>query len=250
MDENLENITVEEIYGAEETETGINEDNQNITFKCEFSEQPVDQYKYAEIFCGRIISINRHFMPLHLFRRLFVTDRKTEFIDILPAEQASGFEAQVGDYIFHDGEGTLRIERPVYPDTVEGAQAQKLDELKMHRDEEEIEIINVPNPSQMNEENPTTYGFDYDDKARERINAAIIALELMGPEATIDWTLADNTSIPVTAAFLKFVIAKIAERSATLHIKYRNLKQSIQAIVDNAELTDEEKINQINEVNW
>ena len=239
MDENTGNITIEEIYDAQEVETEINEDNQNIIFKCEFAEQPIEQYKYAEIFCGRIISIHRHFMPLHLFRRLFVTDRKSEFIDILPAEQASGFEAQIGDYVYHDGEGTLRIEHPVYPDTVEGAQLQKLDELKMHRDDEEVEIIDV-----------NDYGFDYDEKARERINAAIIALELMGEEATIDWTLADNTSIPVTAAFLKLVIAKVAERSAALHIKYRNYKNTIQVIVDNSELTDEEKINQINEVSW
>ena len=178
-------------------------------------------------------------MPLQLFRRLFVADRESEFIDILPAEQASGFEAKIGDYVFHDGDGTLRIERPVYPDTVEGAQLQKLDELKQRRDEEEVGIIEV-----------NSYGFDYDNKARERINAAIIALELMGEEATIDWTLADNTSIPVTAAFLKLVIAKVAERSAALHIKYRNYKDAILTIVNNTELDDEAKIAQIKSVFW
>ena len=166
------------------------------------------------------------------------------------AEAAAGFEAQVGDYIHYTDDGTFKIVRPVYPDTVDGAQKFKLDELKGHRDNEETNIINVPNPADTETENPTLYGFDYDSKARERINAAIIALDLMGAEATIDWTLADNTSIPVTAAFLRFVIAKVAERSAALHVKYRTLKARVQQIVDNEELTDQEKVAQIEEVSW
>lgn len=245
-----ENNGLDELENAEAIETSVNEDNQNIIFKCEFSEQPVEQYKYAEIRYGRIVSIHRHFMPLAMFKRLFVLDREEDFVDILPAEAAAGFEAQIGDYVFHTDDGTFKIMRPVYPDTVDGAQKFKLDELKGHRDEEETEIIYVANPLDAEQENPVLYGFDYDSKARERINAAIIALDLMGAEVTIDWTLADNTSIPVTAAFLRYVIAKVAERSTALHIKYRTLKESIQQIVENMELTDEEKVAQIKEVTW
>lgn len=236
-----------ELENAENIETGVNEDNQNIIFKCEFTEHPIDQYKYAEIRYGRIASLHRHFMPLHMFKRLFLLDKGEDFVDILPAEAAAGFEAQIGDFVYFNDDGTMRIERPVYPDTVDGAVNFKLDELKGYRDTEEVEIINVSDPSADPE---TEYGFDYDEKARERINAAIIALDLMGPEATIDWTLADNTSIPVTASFLRYVIAKVAERSARLHIKYRTLKEQIQQIVDNTELTEEEKVNQIYEVTW
>lgn len=244
MDEN------NELTGAENVETGINEDNQNIIFKCEFSEQPIEQYKYAEIRYGKIVSLHRHFMPLYMFKRLFDLNRREDFVDILPAEIASGFEAQVGDYVYYEDNGTFKIRRPVYPDTIEGLCNSRLDEFKSYRDEAEIEVIEVPDPLRAQEEDPETYGFDYDSKARERINAAIIALDLMGPEATIDWTLADNTNIPVTATFLRFVIAKVAERSAALHTKYRTLKETILQIKDNPELTDEEKIAQIKEVTW
>lgn len=235
MNENIEN--------AINPETSINEDNQNIIFKCEFKEEPVNQYKYAEIYYGRIISIHNHFMPLDKFKRLFRTDREEDFIDILPAELASGFEAHVGDYIFYDDSGTLKIKRPVYPDTVSGAKLQKLDELKSNRDSEEINIITV-----------NGYDFDYDDKARERINAAIIALDVLdatsGTVNTIEWTLADNSSVEVNANFLRLVVAKIAERSSELHVKYRNLKNQIIDIENNTELSDAEKITQINNINW
>lgn len=242
----VENLGLNEM----EVETGLNEDNGNVVFKCEFSEEPVEQYKYAEIRYGRIVSLHKHFMPLSMFKRLFTLDREEDFVDILPAEAAAGFKAQVGDYIHYTDDGTFKIVRPIYPDTVNGAQQFKLDELKAHRDQEEVEIIEVSNPLDTEQEDPVLYGFDYDEKARERINAAIIALDLMGPEATIDWTLADNSSIPVTASFLRYVIAKVAERSAALHIKYRTLKESVQQIVDNEELTEQEKVAQINEVTW
>ena len=235
MSENIEN--------AINPEESINEDNQNIIFKCEFAEQPVNSYKYAEISYGRIISIHNHFMPLDKFKRLFTPDRKQDFIDILPAELASGFEAQVGDFIFYDDSGTLKIRRPVYPNTVEGASLQKLDELKANRDNEEVNIITVDD-----------HDFDYDEKARERINAAIIALDIFdsynGQTNSIEWTLADNTNIDVTAEFLRIVVATVAQRSSALHIKYRQLKEYIQGIENNEQMSDEEKIVAIREVNW
>ena len=231
------------IDGAENIETGVNEDNNNIIFKCEFAETPVEQYKYAEIMYGKVVSIHRHFMPLDLFKKLFVPEREADFIDILPAELASGIEVQVGDYVFHDGNGTLRIERPIYDDSVSGISLRKIDELKKCRDDEEVAIIVV-----------NDYPFDYDSKARERINAAIISLDVMdsmtGTTNTIEWTLADNTNTDVTATFLRMVVAKVAERSNILHIKYRDLKSEVNTIVDNDELTDEEKIELIENISW
>lgn len=70
--------------------------------------------------------------------------------------------------------------------------------------------------------------FDFDEKARDRINSAIIALDLMGENATIEWTTADNTNVTVTANDLRTVIANVAIRSNELHVKYRNLKQHIE----------------------
>ena len=92
--------------------------------------------------------------------------------------------------------------------------ANKIAELKNIRDAKEVEDIEVNGKL-----------FDYDDKARERINAAIVALELT--QGTITWTLADNTDTEVTATDLKYVIAYVAQRSNGLHIKYRNLKEQV-----------------------
>lgn len=57
--------------------------------------------------------------------------------------------------------------------------------LKAQRDSAEVTLI---------EHNGNS--FDYDDKARDRINAAIIALDVQGEGASIDWTTANTYSIP------------------------------------------------------
>lgn len=80
--------------------------------------------------------------------------------------------------------------------------------------------------------NKVIYGgnsYDYDEKARDRINAAIIALELQGEGATIEWTTADNADTPVTANDLKMIIAAVAVRSNKLHTAYRIAKENVEA---------------------
>ena len=71
--------------------------------------------------------------------------------------------------------------------------------------------------------------FDYDDKARDRINAAIIALDMAGEGATLQWTTADNTNATVTAQDLRNIIAAVAMRSNTLHEQYRTAKEAVNA---------------------
>ena len=93
--------------------------------------------------------------------------------------------------------------------TLDEAKAAKIAELKNNRDAKEVEDIEV-----------NGHLFDYDDKARERINAAIIALDVTG--GTIMWTLADNTDTEVSANDLRTVIATVAQRSNALHIRYKN----------------------------
>lgn len=95
---------------------------------------------------------------------------------------------------------------------------RKITELKYQRDKEEVKPI---------EYNGNLY--DYDEKARDRINAAIIALELQGEGATIDWTTADNADTPVTATDLKMIITAVAVRSNALHIAYRKAKAQVEA---------------------
>lgn len=105
---------------------------------------------------------------------------------------------------------------------------RKIAELKAERDEAEVTPI---------EYNGNLY--DYDEKARDRISAAIIALELQGEGATIEWTTADNADTPVTANDLKMIIAAVAVRSNALHMAYRNAKEQVEAAQNK---TDIEKI--------
>ena len=102
--------------------------------------------------------------------------------------------------------------------TLDELKADKLEALKAERDTKEVELIEY-----------NGHLYDYDDKARDRINAAIIALELAGAEASLEWTCADNTDATVTAADLRNIIAAVAVRSNTLHIAYRTAKTAVEA---------------------
>ena len=101
--------------------------------------------------------------------------------------------------------------------------AQKLTELKSIRDTEEVKPI---------EYNGNL--FDFDEKARDRINSAIIALSITGQ--SIEWTTADNTNVAVTADDLRGVIAAVAMRSNELHAKYRELKELVLACTTKEQL--------------
>lgn len=90
--------------------------------------------------------------------------------------------------------------------------------LKAERDQKEVLPIEYNGNS-----------FDYDDKARDRINAAIIALDMAGAEATLQWTTADNSNATVTAQDLRNIIAAVAMRSNTLHEQYRVAKEAVNA---------------------
>lgn len=119
-------------------------------------------------------------------------------------------------------DGTL-YETPPYVPPLEEVQAAKLAEMKATRDTLETEPV---------EYNGNRY--DYDDKARDRINAAITALDISGQ--SIEWTTADNTNVLVTANDLRGVIAAVAMRSNELHIKYRELKERVENCTTKEEL--------------
>lgn len=118
----------------------------------------------------------------------------------------------------------VAIPEPEQP-TLDELKAAKLAELKAERDAKEVEPI---------EYNGNT--FDYDDKARDRINAAIIALDLQGADATLEWTTADNTNVTVTATDFKMVIAAVAVRSNALHVAYRKASELVEAATRKDEL--------------
>lgn len=109
-------------------------------------------------------------------------------------------------------------------ESLESVKEHKILTLKIQRDNLEVEPITYQG-----------YSFDYDSKARDRISAAIIALELQGEGATIEWTTADNADTPVTANDLKMIIAAVAVRSNKLHTAYRIAKQKVEAATTAAE---------------
>lgn len=108
--------------------------------------------------------------------------------------------------------------------TLDELKADKILELKSTRDTLETEPI---------EYNGNSY--DYDDKARDRINAAIVAL---GDTGSLVWTTADNKDVSVTAADLRDVLIAVAVRSNELHIRYRNAKAKVEAATTAAEVED------------
>ncbi|WP_304261716.1 DUF4376 domain-containing protein [Phascolarctobacterium succinatutens] len=103
---------------------------------------------------------------------------------------------------------------------IENVKQRKILVLKRQRDAAEVE--------------PVKYGgylYDCDSKARDRINAAIIALNVQGEGAKISWTTADNEDAVVTAADLRMIIASVAARSNKLHTAYRTAKARVEAAV-------------------
>ena len=118
------------------------------------------------------------------------------------------------------GVTVMREEEPI-----ENVKQRKILMLKRQRDVAEVAPIAY-----------NGHSFDYDDKARDRINAAIIALSLQGEGASIDWTTADNADVKVTANDLRMVIAAVAVRSNTLHTAYRAAKEKVEAAQNKADI--------------
>lgn len=134
-----------------------------------------------------------------------------------------------GEYLIADDGRVYPKPAPTDAELLAVAKPAKIAELKAERDSKEVE--------------PITYNgnlYDYDDKARERINAAIIALDVQTAQtkavASIDWTTADNADVKVTANDLRMVIAMIAQRSNALHVAYRAAKDKVEAATTVAEV--------------
>lgn len=134
-----------------------------------------------------------------------------------------------GEYLIADDGNVYPKPAPTDAELLADAKPAKIAELKAERDSKEVE--------------PITYNgnlYDYDDKARERINAAIIAIDVQTAQtkavASIDWTTADNADVKVTADDLRCVIAMVAQRSNALHVAYRAAKDKVEAATTVAEV--------------
>lgn len=126
-----------------------------------------------------------------------------------------------GEYLIADDGSVYPKPAPTDAELLAAAKPAKIVELKAERDAREVEPITYNGNS-----------YDYDDKARERINAAIIALDVQTAQAkagaSLDWTTADNADVSVTADDLRCVIASVAQRSNALHIAYRVAKENVE----------------------
>lgn len=129
------------------------------------------------------------------------------------------------EYLIADDGSVYQKPAPSDAELLEDAKTAKIAELKAERDAGEVEPITYNGNS-----------YDYDDKARERINAAIIALDVQGADASIDWTTADNQDVKVTANDLRMVIANVAQRSNALHVAYREAKDKVEQATTVAEV--------------
>lgn len=146
----------------------------------------------------------------------YKTKRYDNFYDLSEALGADGVFIPLS---ISDGDlKQLGVEVAYEEEPLENIRIRKIIELKRQRDAEEVE--------------PVEYGgylYDYDSKARDRINAAIIALDVQGEGASINWTTADNEDAVVTAADLRAIVAAVAVRSNLLHIAYRTAKAQVEA---------------------
>ena len=129
-----------------------------------------------------------------------------------------------GEYLIADDGRVYPKPAPTDAELLADAKPAKIAELKAERDAREVEPITYNGNS-----------YDYDDKARERLNAAIIALDVQGSDASIDWTTATNADVKVTANDLRMVIAMVAQRSNALLVAYRVAKDKVEAATTVAE---------------
>lgn len=148
------------------------------------------------------------------------------YTHIYPLSEALGKEGIfIPLSISEDALKDLGVEVTHEEEPIEYLKERKIETLKMQRDKEEVEPITYQG-----------YSFDYDEKARDRINAAIIALEVAGASASLTWTTADNQDVKVTASDLRGIIAQVALRSDKLHTAYRKAKEKVEAAITKAEV--------------
>lgn len=145
--------------------------------------------------------------------------KEKTYTNIYPLSEALGQEGIfIPLSISEEALCKLGVEVTHEEEPLEVIKQRKISELKYQRDMAEVEPITYQG-----------YSFDYDERARERINAAIIALEVAGASAALTWTTADNQDVKVTASDLRGVIAQVALRSDKLHTAYRKAKEKVEA---------------------
>lgn len=126
-------------------------------------------------------------------------------------------------YIYKNGE---IVEKPESELDVSVLKINKIAEIKAERDNREVQDIEYNDKL-----------FDYDNKARERLQLARQSLEDNATES-ITWTCADNTQISLTVEDFKAINTLAAVRSTQLHEQYNKLKSHINSLSNVAEIKE------------
>ena len=112
---------------------------------------------------------------------------------------------------------------------VDEAKAKKISELKGIRDTKEVEPVQTDKGL-----------FDYDSKSRDRLAIARQALTDNGG-GSIVWTTADNQRVEMGIADFAAINGAAAVRSNSLHIKYNELKERVNAA---------QTVEEVNSIQW
>lgn len=186
-------------------------------------------YTFAEIKYGKIVSINKHWVPLDEYIKFF--DSNALFLDITGV-LINGEPPAIGDSITTTDEG-YKIIHIKNSYSMAESKNYVIEKLKLIRNQKELEDIEVDGIL-----------FDADKDSILRIDAARKCLEDNSDIIpSIEWTTADNKRITATIDTFKKLNSAIAERSNSLHVRYNELKQYINNIQDTKYLPVIIKIN-------
>lgn len=167
--------------------------------------------RFAQPLYGKIIYIYETSLSKDDLATIF--SPSTYWIDV------TGLECEVGYIVeFVEGGGLRFVPPPKQERTLEEEKMYKKELLKYERDTREVALIDYKGKQ-----------FDYDAKARERLNIARQALEDNNiPSQT--WTCADNSITELTVADFKALNTLAAQRSGQLHEQYNKLKVYVDSL--------------------
>ena len=200
----------------------------NYTYQTVVRDTSADPtYTFAEVKYGRIVSINRHWVPLEEYKKFF--EPNALFLDITDV-LADGYIPVVGDIVMTENNG-YRIIHYVQQMDLNLAKHAAIERIKLERDQMELEPIAYNN-----------HMFDADRVSLERLDKARQFLEDNDVESIL-WTTADNDRVVLTVADFKGINTQVAIRSNALHVRYNKLKAYINAL-------EEQDMQTVLEIEW
>lgn len=200
----------------------------NYTYKTMVREDSEPTYTFAEIKYGRIVNIQKHWVPLEEYRNFFEAD--AYFIDITGVK-INNEDPVVGDTVEfkEDGGWSIIHLKSIY--NLAEAKAYQIEKLKLVRNQKELEPIEF-----------SGHLYDADKDSLMRLDKARMSLE-DNSIPSIEWTTADNNRVPLTVDDFKGINTQIALRSNSLHTRYNELKNYINGL-------EEKYLPIIINVNW